>query len=203
MSTDENTASSPAQTGIPKERLDEVLARERQARDEVAFLRGQLQQVAPKNKPQVAEPAWLREKRETNPQEYAYFKNQERLVQQAQVAAAESIDLSDRTSFVAKVGKNADKYLQQVEQLIAAERARGNFSMSRESAYIFLKGNEALRNEYQTQKPGEVIKTVQKDTEEVPSTNPANQGIVNKGTASVSDEPSLDELFNRIKDNPL
>lgn len=207
MSSDENTASSPAPTGIPKERLDEVLARERAAREEVAFLRGQIQAAVPKKNVQVAEPAWLRELRETNPQQYTYFKNQERLVQQAQVAAAESIDLSDRTSFVSKVGKNADKWLPQVENLIQTERSRGNFSMSREQAYVFLRGNEALMNEHKaTLKPGDTIpapKTIIEDTASIPSSDPSAQGIIQKGTASLSKEPSVEELFERVKDIPL
>lgn len=182
--SDENTngSASSSEQMVPKARLDELVADRNREREEKAFLQHTLAQMMNRTQTRRAtqtepEDPELEQLKESQPALYRKIKEQVSDLKQVRAGTADLIDEVDRMKFVQAAGKNATKYLQQIEQIVESERRNGNFKVNRMGVYHFLLGQEKLRED--------AAKATAPNTVPAPSTN----------TQSGSDVPSTDPQF--------
>lgn len=198
-----NTASTNAAVEnqlIPKARLDEEIAKARQAQGEVQALRGIVNNLTARTSPQPVEkesPEMLKQKEE-NPTQYAINKrilDENKKIRAAMYVQNEQSDVKVLVE-VAGSAEKANAYAQQIESYLEAQRRRGN-SPTRADIYLMLKGQEALQRDRNPVKKEAVVEA-RTNYDDVPLSDPKAQGATSSAARVVGSEQSLEELERRV-----
>lgn len=157
--SDENTGAiapqapaSSAEQSIPKVRFDEVLNQKRMLEEQTRFQQQMLLQMQQRNQPPQMpsqEQQRLARLREDNPEAYKAEVEKLRLRQEiasTKQAIAGLWDEQDKANLERKYPKSA-KRAQEVEQTIEQFRQAGNYNVSREQVYMWMLGQEKLKEE--------------------------------------------------------
>jgi hypothetical protein len=197
-------ASQPSTQTVPKERLDEVLGKARALEQQLQFTQAQVTHLLQGQQRQtpVAQDPEMQRIEEENPVLYKKLLKQEQDLKQMRAGFFGMADEQDRIKFVNEFGENGKKKLAEVEQVLEQERQRGNVQASRGSIYMFIRGQEKIREEMTPRsEPRTTATTTQAaQTDDAPSSNP-NEAIVKGGTAApdfsnLSREDRLKKLEN-------
>ena len=134
---------------IPKERLDEVLARAKAAEQHLSFTQQQLQQVLQAQRPQqpVQTDPEMEKIKESNPSLYRRLLKAENDGRQVRAAFFGISDKTDRMEFLQTFGDKGKKRLDEVERMLSEARNANNFNVNRGSIYQHILGQEKLREE--------------------------------------------------------
>jgi hypothetical protein len=198
---------------IPKQRFDEILNERNRLREErelqnktVQSLTSLIQQV---RQPQRARPPeedpLIKKLREQGSQELAdLVSKQQQELRQVRSAFKSMADDMDRDRFTRSYGKAGEQSLGRVEEILEGERQRGNFAVTREGIFLWLKGQERLLNEQQQESQRAQPATQQQQftqSEDVPDSNPNSvthipQGGAPVGSAEKTREQRIKELEN-------
>jgi hypothetical protein len=217
MSDENQGAGAPVQQSsagqtIPKERLDEVLARARLLEEQVRFQQSMIAQLGQRQQiPQQpsAEQERLRRLKEENPELYKSEIQRLRLQQelsQTKQAVAGLWDEQDRIKLLNRYGKNAEKRIQEIEQVLEQFRNNGRYDMNREQVYLLLLGQEQLRKE-QAQAaapPATPAPVVQKEEVDAPPSDARLASSLQGGKApSGAANKSFQEIEKELEDIPF
>jgi len=200
------TTTSPVQQNmIPKERLDELIARERAANEQVQVLQQILRSVVPSQQAQPKqEPEYLVRLKEENPAAYAALTSQAHQLAQQSQALFVFGDKQDQLQFIQDFGDEGKKYLPQVEAELQKLRANGRSDFNRGQIFLHIKGIESLQKPSQPAAATVVAaptETVNNTPNNVPSSDPASAVTTAKGSATaVSTKETLAEKEERLKD---
>lgn len=144
------------------------------------------QQQSQVQRPRQEDPA-LRALREQNPDLYRLHVKQQKEMEQMRGMAAALVEDNDRANFHRQFGPQAEKYGQQVEEIVQKARANGNYQLSRGEAFIFMQGHERIQQGYATPAPAPMPQVAQAPsvapTIEAPSTTPRGTSFVNGASA--------------------
>lgn len=193
MSENTGESQTPNHT-VPKERLDEVIARAKAAEQQVAFMQQQLSAAMQRQQPAPVaqiDPEMERMKEE-NPTLYRKLRANEEQTRQLRAAMFGMADQTDKTQFVLKYGEAGKKRLQDVEAVLEQERQRGNVAANREGIFTWLLGQEKLREDLnRASAPVAPPKepTAPARTTEVPSTDPSEATV--RGSTAAPDYSQL------------
>jgi len=205
MSDENPGAASSPEPMIPKSRLDELIARERQAREQVQFLQGMVTQQQRAQRPTEQPDPEIEKLREENPTLYKVVQRNRELeldIKKVRAGFASVADQTDRSEFLRDAGKEGQKYLAKVEQILASERQRGNFNADRKGIYVYIKGQESLQKESTPAAPRDVpVATA--DTGDFPSTDARSATTIPSSTAATrtvekTREERIKELENIV-----
>jgi len=183
---------------IPKQRFDEVVVERNRLREErelqsrtVASLTNLVQQARqPQARPAQEDPR-VKKLRESGNNELAdLMVQQEASLRQLRGATKTMADDFDRERLLRVYGPKAQSELQKIEQIVEAERSRGNYAVSREGVFLWLKGQEKLiaeQNALQAPQGGAQQSTapVHQAAEDAPGQDPKSLTRVPQGGASV------------------
>lgn len=194
-------ASQPAQTTIPRERLDEVIRQNRELQNRLQFNQQQLDfviqnQRAMQRGERKPDPEMERLKAE-NPAMFSRLMSQDRKLKESSAALFSVMDKQDRQEFLLEYGSEAKKKLADVEGIIEQERQKGNFQVTRSSVYAWMLGNERLRAPQQAP----ATPKAEPAQSQAPSEDPAQAATVRSGTASADiSKLSFDERRKQLED---
>ncbi len=208
MSDDTQRPASSAEPMIPKHRLDELIDRNRQAAEENRFLREQLSRAMPaQQRPPEQEEPEMEELKASNPGLYKKIKADEQEKKRLRAGFATLADKQDRTEFLFETGAEGKKRLGQVEDIIARERANGNYKVTRKGIYDWMRGQERLQADEraaanpppaQPNAPGHQASA---DDDDAPSSDPSAAATVRAGTASPNfAEKSREDRVKELQD---
>ncbi len=198
---DTQSGSSPApQVQIPKYRLDEEIAHRRRAEAEAEGLRNLLARAMPQA-PAAPEDPEMVELKERDPVTYKKLRLQEEKQKQLSAAIFQQHEISDRTAFINAVGQEeANKFGQAVEQQLDALRKRGNHSMNRTDLYLYMLGQEAIKEKRQPRKAADPAQAAQRTQVDAPPSDPSAAQVPEASAAlSGAKELSLEELEAKLK----
>lgn len=203
-----DTASPAEQQNIPKYRLDEEIARNRALQAQVEATTHLLRQMAPNVRQQAPEqePAALRELKETNPQAYQLFKQQDAKLKQASAATFQTLDRQDRMEFQMEFGEEGKKLLPVVEQKLEELRQRGIHNFNRGQIFVHLAGMDAIQKK-RAPAPASAAAQIQAATQkaaaevlDAPTSDVKAAGIAAGSSASAGQvSESLDDLEKRLE----
>lgn len=204
--SDENssgTASSP-EPMIPKSRLDELIAERNDLRQEKNFLLQQVGELGRSRQPMrpEQEDPELEEMKQRDPVAYRKFKKQEQDAKQLRAANFMIMDKQDRLEYLQETGGEGKKVLGQVEQVLQAERQRGNFNVTRTGIFNYLKGEESVKRarELENAPAKKAASEPVESNEEAPSSDPKFASTIRAGTASSSKvEKSREERIRELE----
>jgi len=214
MTDENNTGAFPAPTAaasseqtIPKQRFDELIADRNELRQQTQMLQQTLNQLVqnqrPAQRPREEAPE-MRELREQNPALYKRLAAQDQAIRESRALNSELIDGQDRINFVTEYGEEAKKNLKKVEDLLRQERAAGNFKVSRQGVYLWLKGQEQLQRSVAPEPTVVTQQAPQAKVEEIPSSDPSNARFVNGAQApsgfSSATPTSREEQVKQMRD---
>lgn len=191
--TDANPGStSSGEQTIPKQRLDEVIAQRNRVEQEAAYLRGQLaatqRQIAPRE--QLSDPEMEALKAE-NPAMYKKHMQLLKRTQELSAGFSTLADQTDRNTFVQDFGPEAKKRIQDVEAVLANERANGRFGATRSGIYQWMLGQEKLQADAQRAAAPATPPPAQSN--DAPPSDPKFAATVNAGTAGNTTAPQTRE----------
>jgi hypothetical protein len=211
----EDTPASKVETAIPKERLDEVLARAKKAEEQQALL-GDLLNKALNRQPQrrvkEVDPPYLAKLKEDSPEMYAAIKTIQAENSQLKAAVFNSNDKGDRAEFLSAYPKKiADRWLPLVEEKLQELRQNGEFGWSRDMIYKHLRGVTAhmddlkqfdeLEDQYKKQTQTTKPKQTTEEADESPSQDPAVSQVARSGSASSKGTGfSIEDFENKYGD---
>lgn len=147
---------SSGDQSIPKYRLDEEIAKRKALEEQSKFWQTTAMQLQQGGRPQQQngmsqqEQERLRRLKEENPEAFKAEVRAMRLQQevgQVKQATASLYDDMDRQKLVARYGKSAEKQLAEIEQVVEAFRANGNYGVTREQAYLWKLGQDKVRED--------------------------------------------------------
>lgn len=202
----DNEASQTSNQTVPKERLDEVLGKARALEQQLQFTQAQVTHLLNGQKQQapVAQDPEMERIKEENPVLYKKLVKQEQDLRQMRAGFFSMADEQDRFRFLNEFGEGGKRKLQEVEGLLEQERQRGNVQASRSSIYMYLRGQEKIKEETSPKSdPRPVAPTTQAtQAEDAPSTNPSD-ATIKGGTAApdysnLSREDRLKKLENVV-----
>lgn len=176
-----NAASSAAIT-IPKERLDQEIERRRETERNLQFTQAQLQQVVNQQRqvqrPERPDPE-LERLRQENPAFYDRYMRQQAEIKQVRAGVFSTFDRQDKLEFIQEHGPEGKKRLAEVERILEVERQKGNHNANRAGIYLWLRGQERLNRDVQTESQPQH----QTQQSSAPSSDPNNLGTIRSGTA--------------------
>ncbi len=178
MSDDNSKGSaSSAEQMVPKSRLDELIAQKNQAAQQTHFLQQTLSSLMAQQRAQRApdpEDQEIERLKDENPVAHKLLLKQKTLEQdlkQTRAGFSSLADEIDRKNFFEAAGKESAKYAEKVEQVIQAERQKGNFNVDRRGVYVFLKGQEQIARESAPQASAPAPSAPAESHEDVPSSD--------------------------------
>lgn len=194
--------SQPAQTSIPKERLDEVIQRNRELQNHLQFTQQQLTHMVQQQRTQFRgepkpDPEMERLKQD-NPGMYRTVMAQKRELKEARAGLFSVMDKQDRQDFIMEHGVDAKKKLPEIEGIIERERQNGNFNATRAGIYLWMLGQERLRTP-QTPKTQQVAPQAQ----DGPSDDPGQATSVRPGTTSADRSKTTFEERRKALENEV
>lgn len=204
--SDENTKPvSSTEQMIPKSRLDELIARANAAEQKAQFFQQtatSLMQQQRAARPPDPEDAEIERLKEENPLAYKLHLKQKKAEQdlkQVRAGFSSLADQIDRTEFLRQAGKDGQKYAEKVEQIIQTERGRGNFNVDRHGAYVYLRGQEQLLKDRQTQATPPAATQVT-DEGDAPGSDPQFASTLRQSAAPTATvEKSREERFKELE----
>jgi len=208
-------APKPQSSGeqmIPKQRFDEILNERNRLREErelqnktVNSLTNLIQQ---NRQPQRARPPeedpMIKKLRENGNQELAdLVSKQQAELRQLRSGFKTIVDDQDRDRFLRVYGKGGETAIQRIEEIVEAERQRGNYAVTREGVFLWLKGQERLLNEQKQETiaaPAPIVQSSSPahESEDAPDQNPNSVTRIQQGGASVGQSDKTRE--QRIKE---
>ncbi len=194
---------SAQQQMIPKERLDEAIARARAAEETALTLQHVLRQAGPPQQPRAPEPLppALERLKEENPALFEIFQQQELKNKQLAAANFRTEDNQDRfvveQKYLAKVG--SDK-LNQVERKLEELRQQGNFQWTREALLVHMTGFDTLNGQApRTPAPSAPPPAAPAPQNFAPSSDPSAAATSSTGTAPAGNaHETLEQMEARL-----
>ena len=182
--SDSTDASQTSNQMVPKERLDEVLGRARAMEQQLQFTQAQMTHLMQSQQRQtpIANDPELERLKEENPVLFKRMMRQETDLKQMRAGFFGMADEQDRIKFVNEFGDTGKKKLHEVEAVLEQERQRGNVQASRGSIYMFMRGQERVREE-QTPRTIAATTTEAPEQNDAPSSDPS-VATTKGGTAS-------------------
>lgn len=190
---------------IPKSRLDELIARQRQTQQQLEFTQSMLIQQQRSQRPTETPDPEIEELREKSPGMYKVAQQNKHLEQElkkVRAGFASVADQNDRNEFLRNAGKDGQKYLAKVEQILATERQKNNFGADRTGIYVYLKGQEQLQKESNPQAaaPRASAPVTTEQGGDFPSTDPNQAATIPSSTAATKTvEKSRDERIKELE----
>lgn len=193
-------SQSSSEQMIPKQRFDEILNERNRLREErelqnktVHSLTNLIQQSRqPQRARPVEEDPMIKKLRENGNQELAdLVSRQQSELRQLRNGFKTMADDQDRNAFIGAYGKQGQAALQQVEEIVEAERQRGNFAVTRQGVFLWLKGQERLMAEQNAENAPVAKAPVAQQaapsysSEDAPDQNPNSITHLPQGGASV------------------
>ncbi len=195
-------SSSPEQQTIPKYRLDEEIAKNRELQERLQFQQQLLKQAVPQQvRPTQPEPVpvWLKQLKEENPAAFQAYVLQDRKLKEQSAATFQVLDQQDRMAFVQEFGQDAAKKLPEIEGKLEELRQRGIHSYNRGQIFVHLKGVEAIQSQ-KTPKATVQQTPVAQATVDAPGSDVRSAGTVVTGSATTAKaSESLEEMEKRLE----
>ncbi len=206
MSDDSQRPASSAEPMIPKSRLDELIADRNHQREENQFLRQQLSRAMPQQQRVEQEDPEMEELKQSNPGLYKKIKTDEQEKKRLRAGFATLADKQDKTEFLLETGAEGKKRLGQIEDIIARERANGNYKVTRVGIFNWMRGQERLAaDERAAANPSNASPNAQghhasASDDNAPSSDPSAATTVRAGTASPNfAEKSREERIKELE----